>query len=74
MDPHFDNYQGLRLAWPKYIHIKNFLQVWLPGYSQDGRECIVEFKIRPGQYGIYLLTKKQGKWEIKQYEVGEPGL
>jgi hypothetical protein len=53
----------------KYPTARAYVQMWMPGYSDDGRYSVVMFMWGPtahGGTGIYLLerTKAEGEWTI----------
>jgi hypothetical protein len=59
--------------WEEFPHAKGVVWVWLPGYSPDGQTALVELLTGPAEVhlvGAYVLTKKKGKWVIKEHYLG----
>ena len=49
---------------------KAFVDVWLPGYSQDGKSAVVRFWFGPTAHGAtatYLLIKDEGGWTVRRW-------
>ena len=49
---------------------KAHVEVWLPGYSQDGRTVVVRFLFGPTPHGAtatYLLVKSEGGWTVQKW-------
>ena len=45
-----------------------FLNIWLPGYAEDGRSALLAFEFGPtchGAVAILALVKNGGKWRVK---------
>jgi hypothetical protein len=56
----------------KYPDAKNYVWLWAPGYSSDGKTAIVRLSFGPTAHGAtatYLLVKEEGKWKVRQRRI-----
>lgn len=54
----------------EYAEVKGYANVWLPGYSKDGKTAVVRFWFDPTGHGAtatYLLMEKDGVWKVSKW-------
>ena len=52
----------------KYLHVRGWIQICLPGYSKSHDAVILRFATGPSTHsaaGAYFLIKRDGKWQVK---------
>ena len=58
----------------KYLGIEatSYVQLWLPGYSSDGKTAVLRFAFGPSSHGAsatYLMTNQGGRWIVSDYDL-----
>jgi hypothetical protein len=57
----------------RFPDARGFLQLLLPGFSEDGQTAIFAFWFGPsphGAFGAYILGQENGRWSIRQRAFG----
>lgn len=66
-------YTTLKEFQARYPDAMAFVHTWLPGYSSDGNNALVRFRVgpqgrgrqSPTATGTYLLTRQNGAWKVE---------